>query len=135
MATIPLITGPILDSVGAINTLTNNTNASVIAAQAAAQAASTPSGGGAATAVSGAATLNTQNGVVTSEALSTATTYTLTLTNSLIKSTSAFICSPYDGATTGVQITSITLTTSTAVVVMAMASLTGTIKVPFAVFN
>ena len=42
------------------------------------------SGGGTVTAVSGAATLNAQNGIVTSEALTSANSYTLTLTNSVI---------------------------------------------------
>jgi hypothetical protein len=92
-------------------------------------------GHGAITAAAGAATLNSNAGVVTSEALVGATTYTLTLTNSKIVSTSTVLVTPYDGAATGVQVTSITVSTNQVVVVMAMAALTGTVVIPFAVFN
>jgi hypothetical protein len=93
------------------------------------------SSNGAQTAVGGAATLNMRAGVITSEGLTGATTYTLTLTNSLIAAASTVLCSPWDGAATGVQVTSITPGVGSVVIVMAMASLTGTVKIPFAVFN
>lgn len=92
-------------------------------------------GHGAITAVAGAATLNANAGVVTSEALVAATSYTLTLTNSQIASTSVVLATPYDGAATGVQVTSITVSANQVVIVMAMAALTGTVIIPFAVFN
>lgn len=59
---------------------------------------------GTATATAGAATLNTQLGVVTSEALTTAAgaTYTLTLTNTKIATTSRlFVSTGYGTSTTG----------------------------------
>ena len=87
------------------------------------------------TAVAGAATLNAPNGIITSEALTAATTYTLTLTNSVIKSTSTVLCSPFDGAATGVQIVSITPANGSVVIALAMAALTGAVTIPFAVFN
>jgi hypothetical protein len=48
-------------------------------------------------AVAGAATLNAPNGIVTSEALITASSYTLTLTNCFIKATSTVLVEAYDG--------------------------------------
>jgi hypothetical protein len=49
------------------------------------------------TAVAGAATLNAQNGIVTSEALISANSYTLTLTNSVILAGSTLLVNAYDG--------------------------------------
>lgn len=94
-----------------------------------------PSGHGSTTAVAGAATLNTGSGVVTSETLSSATTYTLTLTNSRIVSTSTVIVNATDSAGTAVALTSVTPGSGSAVIAVAMTALTGTVKIAFAVFN
>ncbi len=90
-----------------------------------------------ATAVSGAATLNATYGQVTSEALSTATSYTLTLTDSFILAASLveFWATTSTGATTGVQVASVTPAAGSVVAVFAMASLTGTLKIGFRVYN
>lgn len=92
-------------------------------------------GPGTAIAVSGAATLNTQNGRITSEALTGATTYTLTLTNSVILSTSTVMVNLIDSAHGAVALTNKTVTSGQVVVVMTMSALTGTVLVDFAVFN
>lgn len=85
-------------------------------------------------AASGAATLDALAGIITSESLTGATTYTLTLTNSFVDTTAAVLCTPFDGAATGVQIVSITPGTGSVVIVLAMAALTGTVTIPFVVF-
>lgn len=115
--------------------ITQLTGAVIAGPGSGSQAATITFGSNSTTAVAGAATLNTAAGVVTSEALSGATTYTLTLTNSQITATSTIHVSPFDGATTGVQVTSITPSTGQVVIVLAMVALTGTVKIPFAVFN
>ena len=92
-------------------------------------------GHGAVTAVAGAATLNASSGVITSEALVAATSYTLTLTNSGIVSTSTVLATPYNSAALAVFIKSITPGSGQVVIVVGMAALTGTVVIPFVVVN
>lgn len=92
-------------------------------------------GTGTATAVAGAATLNTASGIVTSEALVAATTYTLTLTNSKVKTTSVVIVNQTNSAALPVTLTSVTPGSGSVVIVIGMAALTGTAKIAFVVFN
>lgn len=94
-------------------------------------------GSGTATAVAGAATLNKQNGTVTSEALVAATTYTLTLTNSVILSTSTVMVNLYTSAGSSWFVTGKTVSAGQVVITMAtlVGSITGTIFIDFAVFN
>lgn len=95
-----------------------------------------PGGGhGSTTAVAGAATLNQGSGIVTSEALTAATTYTLTLTNSLILSTSTVLVNATNSAGLPVTLTSTTEANGSVTIVIGMAALTGTAKIRFAVFN
>jgi hypothetical protein len=92
-------------------------------------------GSGTTVAVAGAATLNKQNGTVTSEALTGATSYSLTLTNSLILSTSTIMVNATDSAGVGVSLVSVTPSNGSAVIDVAMVALTGTVKIAFAVMN
>ena len=89
----------------------------------------------AAAAVSGAATMNAQNGIVTSEALTDATSYVLTLTNDLIQTTSTVVVCPFNGDTTGVQIVSVVPATGSVTITLAMATFSGQVTVPFTVSN
>lgn len=96
-----------------------------------------------ASAVTGAATLNTGAGVITSEALTTGAgaTYTLTLTNSVIAAADQVFASAQLGsATTGMPaITTVTPASGSAVIVAqnihASAALNGTIKIAFVVLK
>lgn len=97
-------------------------------------------GGNKATASSGAATLNANSGVITSESLTTAAAgeYTLTLTNSKARTSDQFIVTVGLGSsTTGVPaVTSASCTTNGTVVinisnVHVSAALNGTIKIGF----
>lgn len=97
-------------------------------------------GGNAATATAGAATLNKNSGVITSESLTTAAgaEYVLTLTNSLARTSDQFIVTVGLGtSTTGVPgVTSASCTTNGTVVinitnVHASQALNGTIKIGF----
>lgn len=98
---------------------------------------------GTGTSTAGAATVNTQVGQITTEALTTAAaaTYTFTLTNSLIKATSIVLVSIGKGtATTGEPAPHfITPAAGSAVILIrndaAAAALNGTITINFAVFN
>lgn len=92
-------------------------------------------GSGTATATAGAATLNKQNGRVTSEALVAATTYTLTLTNSVILATSTVLPVITSSAALLVTLNSVTVSAGQVIIVVSMAALTGTLKFDFAVFN
>jgi hypothetical protein len=94
-------------------------------------------GHGAQTAVAGAATLNEGSGIITSEGLTAATTYTLTLTNSLITANSTVLitCWSSGGSANNVSVTSITPGSGQVVIVLNFPSLTGTVKIAFAVFN
>jgi actin-like ATPase involved in cell morphogenesis len=95
---------------------------------------------GTATAAAGAATLNAESGVVTSEALTTAAaaSYTLTITNSKIKAGDIVLASVAFGtSTTGEPaINRITPADGSVVIIVrneaAAAALNGTIKVAFA---
>jgi hypothetical protein len=95
-----------------------------------------PSGSGAVTAVAGAATLNTPSGIVTSEPLTSANSYTLTLTNNVIKSTSTVLVSGYDGTNIWAP-TAIAITTGAAAISLHSLSSpsNSTISIAFAVFN
>lgn len=94
---------------------------------------------GAATSTAGAATINAQTGQITTEALTTATgaTYTMTLTNSLISATSKVFVSVGKGtATTGEPVVQfVTPAAGSAVIlirnVSAASALNGTITVNF----
>jgi exosome complex RNA-binding protein Csl4 len=98
---------------------------------------------GTATATSGAATLNKQAGVITSESLTTAAAaaYTLTITNSLVAAGSIVLASVQSGTNTqGVlSIDSVTPDDGSVVIVVrnrhASQALNGTIKVSFVVIN
>lgn len=98
---------------------------------------------GTATSTAGAATVNTQVGVITTEALVTAAaaTYTFTLTNSLIQANSVVLVTVGKGtATTGEPaVHFVTPAAGSAVILIrndaAAAALNGTIKIGFTVFN
>jgi hypothetical protein len=98
---------------------------------------------GKATSTAGAATINAQSGVITTEALSTAAgaTYTMTLTNKAINADSVVVVTVGKGtATAGEPVTQfITPAAGSAVIlirnVSAAAALNGTIKIFFTVFN
>jgi hypothetical protein len=90
---------------------------------------------GTATAVSGAATLNTISGIVTSESLTAATTYTLTLADSLISSSSVVVVNATDSSSTAVTLTSVTPSSGQVVIVVGMTALTGTVKFAYQVNN
>lgn len=96
-----------------------------------------------ATATAGAATLNKDAGVVTSEALTTAAgaTYTLTLTNSSVAAADQVFASvQYGTATAGMPcITRVTPGSGSVVIIVqnihASSALDGTIKIAFAVLK
>lgn len=98
---------------------------------------------GTGTSTAAAATVNTQSGVVTTEALTTAAgaTYTLTLTNSYIKAGSVVHVMVGKGtATTGTMTTAwVTPAAGSAVIILqnihASAAVNGTIKIGFSVLN
>lgn len=98
---------------------------------------------GTATSTVGAATVNTQTGVVTTEALTTAAaaTYTFTLTNSLINANSIVLVTIAKGtATTGEPaVHFVTPAAGSAVILIrndaAVAALNGTIKIGYVVYN
>jgi len=98
---------------------------------------------GTGTSTSNAATINTQNGVITTEALTTAAgaTYTMTLTNSKIKSTSVVQVTVGKGTCTAGQPTVCFVTPAAGSVVIiiqnvhASNALNGTITIGFTVFN
>lgn len=96
-----------------------------------------------ATASSGAATLNKPLGVITSEAITTASgaSYTLTLTNSTVSATSVVLASTNLGAGTGGTpcVTSVTPDDGSVVILVknvhASAAFNAAIKVAFRVLN
>lgn len=98
---------------------------------------------GTATSTAAAATLGTQTGVITTEALSTAAgaTYTFTLTNPLINANSVIEVSVGKGtATTGSpSVTWVTPAAGSAVIIIqnvhASAALNGTITIAYVLFN
>lgn len=96
---------------------------------------------GTATAAAGAATLNAESGVVTSEALTTAqnATYTLTITNSKILATDMVLCSLANGTNTQGTPVIVRVTPANGSLVIlvknmhdAAQALNGTIKITFA---
>lgn len=89
------------------------------------------------TAVAGAATSAASNVVVTSEALVAATTYTLTLTDAKVATTSIVQCTVWTstGAATGVQLKSIINSAGSVAIAVGMAALTGTLKFNISIFN
>lgn len=93
-------------------------------------------GHGAQTASSGAATLNTMAGVITSESLSNVGTYTLTLTNSNILTTSTILVAAHTGTGSGPYIRALTASNGSASIVIQFATnLTGTVNISFIVSN
>lgn len=99
---------------------------------------------GTASATAGAATLNAESGVITSEALTTAqnATYTLTLTNNKIKASDMVLCSLANGTNTqGTPIiTRVTPAAGSLVVLVknmhdAAQALNGTIKIAYVVMR
>lgn len=99
-------------------------------------AAAVGGGTGTISATGGAATLNKPAGAVTSESLTTATTYTLTLTNSFIKTTSVVLVNVIEstGAANPVLV-SVTPGAGSVAIHVTMASFSGTLLFNFAVFN
>jgi hypothetical protein len=83
----------------------------------------------------GAATLNQGSGVVTSQALTAATTYALTLTNSRILATSTILLTLSNSAGLVTWPVTIVCSAGSAVITMGMAALTGTVVIAFAVVN
>lgn len=98
--------------------------------------AATGGGTGTISATGGAATLNKPAGSVTSESLTGATSYTLTLTNSFVKTTSVVLVNVIEstGAANPVLV-SVTPGAGSVAIAVTMASLTGTLKFNYAVFN
>ncbi len=92
-------------------------------------------GHGTQVAVAGAATLNQGSGIITSEALVGATTYTLTLTNSVIAATSTVLVNATNSDSLAVFIKSVTPGGGAATIIVGMAAVTGTVTIAFAVFN
>lgn len=92
---------------------------------------------GTATAVAGAVTLNTLAGEITSEALVAAASYSLTLIDSSILTTSIVLWNVFDAA--GVSLASLksrsVIAGQTVLTVAISPALTGTLKFNFAVFN
>jgi len=124
--------------VSGVNPATVAISVFMLAAYAADLAAQTAS------ATTGAATLSTERGVITSESLTTAAgaTYTLTLTNTLVKTTSNVVASAYNGTNTAggaqdLSVTSVTPAAGSVVIVVTnnnSVALNGTIKIAFQVF-
>ena len=97
---------------------------------------------GSATSTANAATINTQSGIITTEALTTAAgaTYIMTLTNSLINASSVVSTVVGNGTNTKCGLSPITVTPAAGSVVMqfqnvGLTALNGTIKIGFTVFN
>jgi len=94
-----------------------------------------PTGHDAQTAVAGAATSAVNNVVVTSEALTSATTYTLTLTDAVVATTSIIHVTAYDG-TSAWTVTNITRSAGSVVIALKTATaLTGTVKIHVSILN
>ncbi len=80
--------------------------------------------------------MNGTVGLVQSESLSGATTYTLTLTNSSVVSTSVLIVTPYTGSSTTAELTNVTPGSGSVMIAMKFsAAFTGILKIPFLVSN
>jgi hypothetical protein len=92
------------------------------------------------TEAAGAATLSTENGLVTSASQTTVAggTYVLTLTNTLLTTTSALQAAAYSGTNTGgaPEVTSIVVSSGSAVITVTNTGSTafnGTLKVAFSI--
>jgi len=86
--------------------------------------------------VSGTATLNASAGLITSEALSGVTTYSLNLVNSVILASSIVYVTAYTGSATLASVTNIVPAGGSAVIALLFsASFTGTAKIAFMVSN
>ena len=97
---------------------------------------------GSATSTASAATINAQSGVITTEALTTAAgaTYTMTLTNSLVNTSSVVLAVAGNGTNTLCGLSPLTVTPSAGSVKMifqnvGLSALNGTMKIFFTVFN
>lgn len=97
---------------------------------------------GSATSTAGAATINAQTGVITTESLTTAAgaTYTMTLTNSYIQASSIVTPVAGRGTNTSCGLVPITVTPAAGSCVMifqnpGLTALSGTMKIAFTVFN
>jgi hypothetical protein len=94
------------------------------------------------TSTASAATVNTQNGVITTEALTTAAgaTYVMTLTSNVIKVGSVVQTSVGNGTNTACGLVPISITPAAGSAVMVLqnvglTALNGTMKIGFTVFN
>lgn len=97
---------------------------------------------GTGTSTAGAATINFQEGIITTEALSTAAgaTYTMTLTNAMIQANSIVLTSVSKGTATTGGLTPIFCTPVSGSVVIIFQNVTaspinGTVKINFLVMN
>lgn len=97
---------------------------------------------GTATSTAGAATINAQTGVITTEALTTAAaaTYVMTLTNSTITANSIVNVTVGKGTATGAGLVPLTVTPTAGSCVMVLqnpagSAVNGTVKIGFTVFN
>lgn len=97
---------------------------------------------GTGTSTAGAATVNTQSGVITTEALATAAaaTYTFTLTNSLINASSVVLVTVGKGTATTGGLTPVFITPAAGSAVMLLQNVTaaavnGTVKIFYTIFN
>lgn len=88
---------------------------------------------GTVTAAAGAATLNKRAGRVTSEALTSATTYSLALTNSEIAAGDDVQVTPI--ASTAISVTAVTVTAGHVTIAVLMGSMSGTVKLIFRVIK
>ena len=87
------------------------------------------------TAVGGTATSTKTQVVVTSEALTAATTYVLTLTNTRVLATSVVQCTAFCSTNALANVTSITPSSGSLVINFVMAALTGTLTMHISIFN
>jgi hypothetical protein len=81
-------------------------------------------------------TINSSGGIATSESLSSATTYALTLINSAVVASSNILVVAYTGSATLATVTNISPSNGNVVINLAFsASYTGTVKINFLVSN
>lgn len=90
---------------------------------------------GTATAAAGAATLDARAGIITSEALTAATTYTLTLTNSFVTTNSIVYVNQTSVPAAAINLFDVTPNNGNVVIVVSMAALTGVVEITFLVIN
>jgi hypothetical protein len=81
-------------------------------------------------------TINSPVGLATSESLSGATTYALTLINSAVVASSVLLVSAYTGSATLANVTNISPSNGNVVISLSFASAyTGAVKIAFMVSN